>query len=62
MNAKTEGEKILNTGFESGLLRGYLAGEVKYNENGEIWEFRIYEVSIHTKHEKRKKQSKRDDR
>jgi hypothetical protein len=42
----SEGEKLINAGFESGMLRVYPGGEVKYNENNEISEFKIYEVSI----------------
>ena len=46
----SEGEKLINAGFESGMLRGYPSGEVKYNEKGEISEFKIYEVSICAPH------------
>lgn len=46
----SEGEKLINLGIESGMIQVYPGGEVKYDENGKISEFKIYEVSICSKH------------
>lgn len=46
VSINSEGQKLIETGLKSGIIKLAPGGEVKYNDKGEISEFKIYEISL----------------